>query len=48
EENLTTSDYDEVIEIESKNYSTPDIESSEEEIFENIGNYDERFSWILI
>ena len=57
EENLATSDYDEeVIEIESESddedimldYSTPDIESSEEEIFENIGNHDERFSWILI
>ncbi|CAG8795847.1 22729_t:CDS:1, partial [Cetraspora pellucida] len=52
-ENLATSDYDkEFIEIESKSndknimldYSTPDIESSEKEIFEDIGNYDKRFS----
>ncbi|CAG8816794.1 2221_t:CDS:1, partial [Cetraspora pellucida] len=46
EENLATSDYDEeVIKIEPESdnenimidYSTPDIESSEEEIFEDIG-----------
>ncbi|CAG8830233.1 19485_t:CDS:1, partial [Cetraspora pellucida] len=50
--NLVISDYDEeVIEIEPEsddediilNYSTPDIKSSEEEIFEDIGNYDKRF-----
>ncbi|CAG8809513.1 3550_t:CDS:1, partial [Cetraspora pellucida] len=50
--NLATSDYDEeVIEIEPKSnnknimldYSTSNIESSKEEIFENIRNYDERF-----
>ncbi|CAG8775656.1 8215_t:CDS:1, partial [Cetraspora pellucida] len=55
--NLATSDYDkEVIKIEPESndkdimldYSSPDIESSKEEIFKNIGNYDERFSWILI
>ncbi|CAG8821726.1 6525_t:CDS:2, partial [Cetraspora pellucida] len=44
EENIATSDYDkEVIEIEPENYSTPNIESSEEVIFEDIGNHDERF-----
>ncbi|CAG8683738.1 16697_t:CDS:1, partial [Cetraspora pellucida] len=52
EENLATSDYDEeVIEIEPESddedimldYSTPDIKSSEEEIFEDIGNHDKRF-----
>ncbi|CAG8586665.1 11349_t:CDS:1, partial [Cetraspora pellucida] len=50
EENLATSDYNkEVIKIEpesdNKNiildYSTSDIESSKEEIFENIGNHNE-------
>ncbi|CAG8791286.1 3053_t:CDS:1, partial [Cetraspora pellucida] len=53
EENLATSDYDkEVIEIEPEsndkniilNYSTSNIKSSKEEIFEDIGNYNERFS----
>ncbi|CAG8690102.1 12232_t:CDS:1, partial [Cetraspora pellucida] len=53
EKNLAISDYDEeVIEIESESddenimldYLTSDIESSEEEIFKNIGNYNERFS----
>ncbi|CAG8768385.1 14712_t:CDS:1, partial [Cetraspora pellucida] len=57
EENLAISDYDkEVIEIEPESdnediildYSAPDIESSEEEIFEDIGNYNKRFNWILI
>ncbi|CAG8784428.1 6636_t:CDS:1, partial [Cetraspora pellucida] len=57
EKNLATSDYaEEVIEIEPKSddkdimldYSTSDIESSEEEIFEDIGNHNEKFSWILI
>ncbi|CAG8793577.1 7615_t:CDS:1, partial [Cetraspora pellucida] len=52
EENLATSDYDEkVIEIEPESdnedimldYSTPDTKSSEKEIFEDIGNHDERF-----
>ncbi|CAG8587948.1 13173_t:CDS:1, partial [Cetraspora pellucida] len=52
-ENLTISDYDEeVIEIEPEsddedimlNYSIPDIESSEEEIFKDIGNHNERFN----
>ncbi|CAG8801897.1 15656_t:CDS:1, partial [Cetraspora pellucida] len=55
--NLATLDYNkEVIGIEFKSdnkiimldYSTPDIESSKEEIFKNIGNHDKRFSWILI
>ncbi|CAG8722492.1 3951_t:CDS:1, partial [Cetraspora pellucida] len=53
EENLATSDYNkEVIEIEPESdnkdimldYSTPDIESSEEKIFKDIENHDERFS----
>ncbi|CAG8697139.1 11730_t:CDS:1, partial [Cetraspora pellucida] len=53
EENLATSDYDkEVIKIESESddedimldYSTSNIKSSEEEIFEDIGNHNERFS----
>ncbi|CAG8806864.1 703_t:CDS:1, partial [Cetraspora pellucida] len=52
EENLAISDYDkEVIEIEPESnnenimldYSTSDIKSSKKEIFEDIGNHDERF-----
>ncbi|CAG8811253.1 704_t:CDS:1, partial [Cetraspora pellucida] len=51
--NLVTSDYNKkVIEIELKSnnenimldYSTPDIESNEKEIFKNIGNHNKRFS----
>ncbi|CAG8765299.1 9555_t:CDS:1, partial [Cetraspora pellucida] len=53
EKNLATSDYDkEVIEIEPESndkdimldYSTFDIESSKEKIFEDIRNHDKRFS----
>ncbi|CAG8724448.1 15150_t:CDS:2, partial [Cetraspora pellucida] len=56
-ENLATSDYNkEVIEIEPESddedimldYSTSDIESSEEEIFKNIRNHDERFNQIVL
>ncbi|CAG8665416.1 7284_t:CDS:2 [Cetraspora pellucida] len=52
-ENLTTSNYNkEVIEIEFESnnkdiildYLTPDIENSEEKIFKNIENHNERFS----
>ncbi|CAG8555211.1 23996_t:CDS:1, partial [Cetraspora pellucida] len=50
--NLATSDYDEeVIKIEPESndknimldYLTSDIESSKEEIFEDIGNHNKRF-----
>ncbi|CAG8615549.1 24595_t:CDS:1, partial [Cetraspora pellucida] len=53
EKNLATSDYnEEVIEIEPKSnnkdiildYSTSDIESSKNELFKNIRNYDKKFS----
>ncbi|CAG8810445.1 20234_t:CDS:1, partial [Cetraspora pellucida] len=53
EENLATLNYNkEVIEIKSESddediildYPTLNIESSEEEIFKNIGNHNKRFS----
>ena len=55
-ESLNLSDYEEVAEIEPESddeksmldYSAPDVEDEDKEIFEDIDNLDNSFGWILI